>query len=75
MSFFHFLRPKPLLEITEEATLSELRSLTDRLSSAGFREFTTPHRTQGGGGVRLVSKGKGSIAGIGIIPLAGVKVP
>ena len=75
MSFFHFLRPKPLLEITEEATLSELRNLTDRLSSTGFREFTTPHRSQGGGALRLVMKGKGSIAGIGIIPSVGVKVP
>ena len=75
MSFFSFLRRKPLPEITEEATLSELRSLTDRLSSVGFREFTVPHRTQGGGGVSLVSKGKGSMAGIGIIPSVGVKVP
>ena len=75
MSFFHFLRPKPLLEITEQATLSELRNLTNRLSAPGFREFTAPHRTQGGGAVRLVMKGKGSIAGIGIIPSVGVKVP
>lgn len=75
MSFFHFLRPKPLVEISEEATLSELRNLTNRLSGEGFREFTAPHRTQGGGGLSLGRKGKGSIAGIGIIPSAGVKVP
>lgn len=75
MSFFHFLRPKPLAEISEEATLSELRNLTNRLSGERFREFIAPHRTQGGGAVRLVMKGKGSMAGIGIIPSAGVKVP
>ena len=75
MLFSRFFQPKPKHEITEEATLSELRSLTDRLSSTGFREFTAPHRSQGGGALRLVMKGKGSIAGIGIIPSVGVKVP
>jgi hypothetical protein len=75
MSFFSFLRSKPLVEITEEATLSELRNVTKRLSAGGFREFTSPHRSQSGGTVRLGIKGKGSIAGIGIIPSVGVKVP
>ncbi len=75
MLFSRFFRPKPSPEINEETTLSEMKALTKRLSGAAFREFTSPHRSQTGGGVRLGRKGRGTIATIGIIPSAGVKVP
>jgi len=52
-----------------------MKALTKRLSGAAFREFTSPHRSQTGGGVRLGRKGRGTIATIGIIPSTGVKVP
>ena len=75
MFFSRFFKPKPAAEISEAATLSEMKALTKRLSGAAFREFTSPHRSQTGGGVRLGRKGRGTIATIGIIPSAGVKVP
>ncbi len=75
MLFSRFFQPKPIREITEEATLSEMRALTGRLSDGAFREFTSPHRNQSGGGIQLVRKGRGTIATIGIIPSTGVKVP
>ena len=75
MLFSRFFRPDPDTEINEETTLSEMKALTDRLSGKAFREFTSPHRSQAGGGVRLGRKGRGTIATIGIIPVAGVKVP
>lgn len=75
MLFSRFFRPEPDPEINEETTLSELRALTNRLSGTAFREFTSPHRSQTGGGVRLGRKGRSTIASIGIIPTAGVKVP
>lgn len=75
MLFSRFFRPEPDPEINEETTLSELKALTNRLSGTAFREFTSPHRSQTGGGVRLGRKGRGTIATIGIIPSAGVKVP
>jgi hypothetical protein len=75
MLFSRFFRPGPDPVINEETTLSELKALTDRLSGTAFREFTSPHRSQTGGGVRLGCKGRGTIASIGIIPLTGVKVP
>jgi hypothetical protein len=75
MLFSRFFQPTPIREITEEATLSEMKALTDRLSGGAFREFTSPHRNQAGGGIQLVRKGRGTIATIGIIPIAGVKSP
>ena len=75
MLFSRFFRPEPDTEINEETTLSEMKAPTDRLSGKAFREFTSPHRSQAGGGVRLGRKGRGTIATIGIIPVAGVKVP
>lgn len=75
MLFSRFFQSKPIREITEEATLSEMKALTSRLSGRVFREFTSPHRNQAGGGIQLVRKGRGTIATIGIIPLAGVKNP
>lgn len=75
MLFSRLFRPEPAPEINEETTLSELKALTNRLSGTAFREFTSPHRSQAGGTVRLGRKGRGTIASIGIIPMAGVKVP
>lgn len=75
MLFSRFFQPKPIREITEEATLSEMKALTGRLSGKAFREFTSPHRNQAGGGIQLGRKGRGTIATIGIIPSTGVKVP
>lgn len=75
MLFSRLFRPEPAPEINEETTLSELKALTNRLSGTAFREFTSPHRSQAGGTVRLGRKGRGTIASIGIIPVAGVKVP
>lgn len=75
MLFSRFFQPKPIREITEEATLSEMKALTSRLSGGAFREFTSPHRNQAGGGIQLVRKGRGTIATIGIIPIVGVKNP
>ena len=75
MLFSRFFQPKPISEITEEATLSEMKALTSRLSNGAFREFTSPHRNQAGGGIQLARKGRGTIATIGIIPIAGVKNP
>lgn len=75
MLFSRLFRPEPVPEINEETTLSELKALTNRLSGTAFREFTSPHRSQAGGTVRLGRKGRGTIASIGIIPVAGVKVP
>ena len=75
MLFSRFFRPQPNPEINEETTLSEMKALTNRLSGTAFREFTSPHRSQTGGGVRLGRKGRGTIVTIGIIPSMGVKVP
>ena len=75
MLLSRFFRPEPDPEINEETTLSEMKALTDRLAGTAFREFTSPHRSQSGGGVSLGRKGRGTIATIGIIPSAGVKVP
>ncbi len=75
MLFSRFFSPQPEPEINEETTLSEMKALTDRLSGGAFREFTSPHRSQSGGGLSLGRKGRSTIATIGIIPSAGVKVP
>ena len=75
MLFSHFFQSRPIREITEETTLSEMKALTSRLSGGAFREFTSPHRNQSGGGIRLGRKGHGSIATIGIVPIVGVKIP
>ncbi|NDK37535.1 hypothetical protein DT603_01570 [Pseudoxanthomonas gei] len=75
MLFSRLFRAQPDLEINEQVTLSEMKALTDRLSGVAFREFTSPHRSQAGGALRLGRKGRGTIATIGIIPSAGVKVP
>lgn len=75
MLFSHFFQSRPIREITEETTLSEMKALTSRLSGGAFREFTSPHRNQAGGGIRLGRKGHGSIATIGIVPIVGVKIP
>ena len=75
MLLSRFFRSDPDPEINEETTLSEMKALTDRLAGPAFREFTSPHRSQSGGGVSLGRKSRGTIATIGIIPSAGVKVP
>ncbi|MEP6907648.1 MAG: hypothetical protein ABI858_06660 [Pseudoxanthomonas sp.] len=75
MLFSRFFRAQPDPEINEETTLSEMKALTNRLSGVAFREFASPHRSQSGGGVRLYRKAHGTMSRIGIIPLAGVKVP
>ena len=75
MLFSRFFRPVQATEISEETTLSEMKALTKRLSGQTFREFTSPHRSQAGGGIQLTRKGRGTIATIGIVPSMGVKVP
>jgi hypothetical protein len=75
MLFSRFFRHQPDTEINEETTLSEMKALTDRLSGGALREFTSPHRSQAGGGIQLTRKGRGTVATIGIIPSTGVKVP
>jgi hypothetical protein len=75
MLFSRLFQPKPIREITEETTLSEMKALTSRLSGGAFREFTSPHRNQAGSGIQLVRKGRGTITTIGIVPSTGVKVP
>ncbi len=44
-------------------------------SDKAFRDFTPAPRAQRGGTVRLAPRQPGRLAGIGIIPVAGVKVP
>ncbi len=44
-------------------------------SDRAFREFTPAPRGQRGGSVRLAPRHPGRLAGIGIIPATGVKVP
>ena len=75
MFLSRLFKPKPAVEISEAATLSEMKALTDRLSGAAFREFTAPHSSQAGGSFSLGMRGRDSIAGIRIVPVTGVKVP
>lgn len=75
MFFSRFFKPKPAAEISEAATLSEMKALTNRLSGVAFREFTAPPSSQAGGRFSLGMRGRDSIAGIRIVPVAGVKVP
>ena len=75
MWFSRLFRSAPPPEINEQATLSEMKALTDRLSGVAFREFTSPNRGQAGGGFRPLRLGQGLGVYRGIIPSTGVKVP